>query len=187
MTTFLVKIYREYIWEGGHLYIMKAILERRSIRKYTEQQVGDEVVKDLLRAAMSAPSAGNERPWHFIVIRNKEILQEIPKFHPHAQMLKQAPLAILICGDLSLEKYEGYWVQDCAAATENILITVQEKGLGAVWLGIYPDSDRVEPMKKIMSLPENIIPFSLISIGFPAEKREVDDRFDETRIHYDRW
>lgn len=166
---------------------MEAVLERRSIRKYTDQEVPDELVNELLKGAMSAPSAGNERPWHFIVIRNKDVLQEIPKFNPHAQMLDHAPLAILVCGDLGLEKYEGYWVQDCSAATENILIMVQEKGLGAVWLGVYPERNKVEAFKKIMSLPENVVPFSLISIGFPAEKRDVDDRFDKTRVHYERW
>ncbi|ADG81954.1 nitroreductase [Thermincola ferriacetica] len=166
---------------------MEAIFSRRSIRKYTGDAVPDDTVKDLLRAAMSAPSAGNERPWHFIVIKDRQILTQVPEFHPYAHMLKEAPLAILVCGDEQLEKFKGYWVQDCAAATENILIAVQAKGLGAVWLGIYPVEERMTGLRKLLNIPDNIIPFSLVSIGYPAEEKPPVERYDETRVHYDRW
>ncbi|HGE70115.1 TPA: nitroreductase family protein, partial [Candidatus Poribacteria bacterium] len=127
---------------------MQAILSRRSIRRYTDKPVSDEVVEQLLKSAMSAPSAGNEQPWHFVVIRDRQILNEIPKIHPYSGMLKEAPLAILICGDESLQKYKGYWVQDCSAATENLLIAVNALGLGGVWLGVYPIEDRVVGIRK---------------------------------------
>ena len=166
---------------------MDAILSRRSIRKYTEQPVSDEIVKELLEAAMSAPSAGNEQPWHFVVIKEREILDEIPAFHPYSQMLRHAPVAILVCGDETLEKYQGYWVQDCSAATQNILLAAQAKGLGAVWLGVYPIEDRVANLRKLLGIPEHVIPFSLISIGYPAEQKPRSARYDDSRIHHNQW
>jgi len=166
---------------------MDAILSRRSIRRYTDQPVSDETIKELLEAAMSAPSAGNEQPWHFLVIRERQILNEIPKYHQYSQMLKDAPVAIMVCGDKRLQKYEGYWVQDCSAATENILIAAQAKGLGVVWLGVYPLEDRVAALRKLMGIPEQVIPFSLISIGYPAEQKPRAERYDESRIHQNMW
>jgi len=166
---------------------MEAILSRRSIRRYTDKPVSDEVVKELLEAAMSAPSAGNEQPWHFVVIRDRQILNEIPKIHPYSGMLKEAPLGILICGDESLQKYKGYWVQDCSAATENLLIAINAKGLGGVWLGVYPIEDRVIGIRKLLGMPESVIPFSLISLGYPAEQKTSSNRYDESRVHHDKW
>ena len=166
---------------------MKAILTRRSIRKYKPQAVPDEIITELLTAAMCAPSAGNEQPWEFVVINDRKLLDRIPEFHPYATMLKEAPVAILVCGDLKREKHKGYWVQDCSAATENMLIAVNEKKLGAVWLGIYPREERVAGLRKLLGIPENIVPFSLIAIGYPAEVKEPADRFDPSRVHQNRW
>jgi|GEM_PF-112297 len=166
---------------------MDAILSRRSIRKYTGEHVPDQLVKELLQAAMSAPSAGNQQPWHFIVLRHRDTLTKITEFHPYSQMLKEASVAIVVCGDESLEKHPGYWVQDCSAATENILIAAQEKGLGAVWLGVYPREDRVTALRKLLGIPEAVTPLSIVSIGYPAEKKEPANRYNEQRIHYDKW
>lgn len=166
---------------------MEAILTRRSIRRYTDKKISDELIKELLEAGMSAPSAGNEQPWHFVAITDHKILDEIPKIHPHSNMLKEAPLAILICGDESLQKYQGYWVQDCSAATENILIAANAKGLGGVWLGVYPIEDRVVGIRKLLGMPEKVIPFALLSIGYPAEQKPPANRYDESRVHYDIW
>lgn len=166
---------------------MEAILSRRSIRRYTKDPVPDEIIRELLEAAMSAPSAGNEQPWHFVVIKDRKILDEIPKFHPYSAMLREAPLAILICGDESLQKYKGYWVQDCSAATENLLIAVHAKGLGGVWLGVYPVEERIIGLRKLLGIPDNVIPFSLVSIGYPAEQKPRANRYDQSRVHYDKW
>jgi nitroreductase len=166
---------------------MDAILSRRSIRKYTKQSVPDQLIKELLEAAMNAPSAGNEQPWHFIVINDRGILDEIPKYHPYSQMIREAYVAIVICCDLQLDKQDGLWVQDCAAATENLLLAVQAKGLGAVWLGVYPREERVTGLRKLLSIPEQVIPFSLIPIGYPAEHKPRADRYDSSRIHDNRW
>jgi len=166
---------------------MDAILSRRSIRRYTAESVPEKVIQELLEAAMSAPSANNEQPWHFIIINDHRILDEIPKYHPYSYMLKEAPLAIAVCGDLKLETMEGYWVQDCSAATENILIAAQAKGLGAVWLGIYPKEERATAIQKLLGLPEHIIPLCLVSVGYPAEKKTRTNRYDLSRIHHNRW
>lgn len=166
---------------------MEALLKRRSIRKYQDKEVPEEVIKELLNAAMVAPSAGNEQPWHFIVINKREILDAIPSIHPYSKMLEQAPVAILICGDESLEKHKGFWVQDCSAATENLLIAVESKGLGAVWLGVYPREDREIGLRKLLGIPEHITPFALIPVGYPAEKLPPPERYDQSRIRYNHW
>ena len=167
--------------------VLEAILSRSSIRKYNKKPVSDQLINELLEAGMSAPSAGNEQPWHFIIINDAQILSEVPSFHNHAQMLKDASVATLVCSDKNLDKHNGMWIQDCAAATENILIAVQAKGLGAVWLGIYPREERINGLRKLLDIPEHIIPFSLISIGYPAEKKPRADRYNLTRIHYNKW
>ena len=166
---------------------MEAILSRRSIRRYTSQPVPDGVVRELLEAGMSAPSAGNEQAWQFVVITDRGVLDEIPGFHPYAEMLKEAPVAILVCGDQRLEKYKNHWVLDCSAATQNILLAAHAKGLGAVWVGIYPTEDRVRRMQKLLSLPGHVLPLSLIPLGYPAEQVPRTDRYDAGRVHYDGW
>lgn len=166
---------------------MNAIFQRRSIRKYTDQDVSHESIKKLLAAAMSAPSAGNERPWHFIVVKDKERLAQLSNASPYAKMTKEASVAIIVCGDLSLEKFQGYWVQDCSAATQNILLEVTELGLGAVWLGIYPLQDRVQYIQNLFSLPEHVVPFSVIPVGDPAQSPDAPDRYEESRVHHEVW
>lgn len=166
---------------------MEAILNRKSVRKYKDIKVSDEIVEELLKAGMAAPSAGNEQPWEFIVLRDKEIMKKITELHPYSKMLLNTDVAIVVCGDEAKEVFKGYWVQDCSAATENILIAVEAKGLGAVWLGVYPLADRVEAIKELLKLPGTVIPLSIIPVGYPDEDRKPSDRFNKTRIHYDRW
>ena len=164
-----------------------AIFSRRSVRQYTSKVVPDALVTELLKAAMAAPSAGNEQPWQFIVVRDRAILDAIPTFHPYSAMVKHASVAILVCGDLTLEKYKGFWVQDCSAATENLLLAATAKGLGAVWTAVYPMEDRVAGMRKLLNLPEHIMPLSLVPIGYPASLPSAADRFNVARIRRDRW
>ena len=166
---------------------MNAIFKRRSIRKYTSKPVTEEQIEKILRAGMAAPSAGNQQPWHFIVIDDKKLLSEIPKFHPYSSMLNEASCAIVVCGDITLQKYEGYWVQDCSAATQNMLLMATELGLGSVWLGVYPREERVVAVKKLLGIPESVIPLCIISIGYPAEKKGLNDRYNESRIHRNKW
>lgn len=166
---------------------MDTILNRKSIRKYKDIKISDEIVEELLRAGMAAPSAGNEQPWEFIVLRNKELMKKITEVHPYSKMLLNTDVAIVVCGDEAKEVFKGYWVQDCSAATENILLAAEAKGLGAVWLGVYPLADRVEAIKELLNLPASVIPLSIVPVGYPDEQRKASDRFDKTRIHYDRW
>lgn len=166
---------------------LECIHTRRSIRRYENKNVPDDLIKQMLEAAMTAPSAGNEQPWHFIIIRDKKLLTEIPKFHEYAQMCKEADLAILICAEPSLAKHDEMWIQDVSAATQNILLAAHSLGLGAVWCGVYPRTPKMEGLRKILHIPENIIPFSLVPIGYPAQKSGKLERYKKERVHNDRW
>lgn len=167
---------------------IEAIVSRRSIRKYKKKAVPEKLIDELLNAAMHAPSACNEQPWHFVIINNREILNEVPKYHSHSSMVREALVAIVVCADLNLTEEDGaWWVQDCSAATENILIAAQAKGLGAVWLGVYPKDDRVKGIQSLLALPQNIIPLCVIPIGYPAERKTYENRYQSSRVHYNCW
>ncbi len=167
--------------------LFNAIYGRRSIRSFTSEPVSESDVEAMLRAAMAAPSAGNEQPWHFVAIDDRIILDVIPKFHPYATALNSATFAVVVCGDLSLERYEGFWVQDCSAAIQNLLLAIHGLGLGAVWLAGYPVEDRVENLRKLLGIPKGVIPLAIIAIGHPAEKKSRTDRFNPERIHRNVW
>jgi nitroreductase len=164
---------------------VRTIFARRSIRKYTDEPVGEEDVKTLLEAAMAAPSASNRKPWQFVVVTKRQTLDALAEAHPHGKMLFEATLCISVCGDLT--EMERYWVQDCSAATENLLLAATALGLGAVWLGVYPKEDRVAAVRGILDLPETITPLNLVSIGHPAEEKEARTQYDEARVHRERW
>lgn len=166
---------------------MDAISKRRSVRKYTDQGVSDELIKKILSAAMSAPSAGNEQPWHFIVVKNKGMLKDLSNCSPYSKAVCAAPVGIVVCGDLSVEVHKGHWVQDCSAAVENMLIEATSLDLGAVWLGVYPLEDRIYYIKKLFNLPETIIPFAIIPVGYPCAEHNPVDRFQIKRIHNEQW
>ena len=166
---------------------MHVALTRMNVRSFTDQAVCRESVRQLLQAAMAAHSAGDERPWHFVVIEDLATRERFAEIHPYAHMVPQAPVAILVCGDLTLQKLSGFWVQDCAAATENILIEAQSMGIGAVWLGIYPVEGRVQSFRKLLDLPPHVVPFALTPVGYPAEQNGLKCRYDESRVHFDRW
>jgi len=166
---------------------IEAIHTRRSIRRYTDKKISEEIIREILKAAMQAPSAGNQQPWQFVVIDDRNLLEKIPSIHPHAQMAREAQLAVLVCGDLGLESIKGYWVQDCSAATQNLLLAAHALGLGAVWCGVYPREERVEEFRKLLELPKNIVPFALVPIGYPGEKKEREERFKVERVHRNKW
>ncbi len=166
---------------------MKAILTRRSVRKYSNKEISDGLINELIESGISAPSAGNQQPWHFIILDDHKLIDKIPDFHPHAKMILNAQRAIVVCGDLDLETNKGFWIQDCAAATENILIAARAKGLGSCWLGVYPRKDRISGLRKMLKIPLNIIPFSLISLGYPAVEQSKVDRYNSERIHRNKW
>ena len=166
---------------------LEAIRTRRSIRKYLDRRVPEELVQTLLAAAMQAPSARNQQPWYFVVIDDVAMLARIPEFMPNAAMAAEAPLAILVCGDLSLEESEGYWLVDCAAAVENVLLAAHALGLGAVWCGVYPREARMDGLRQLVGLPKNVIAHSLVVLGYAAEQVSAEDRYRPERVRRDRW
>ncbi|OEU68926.1 MAG: NADH dehydrogenase [Desulfovibrio sp. S3730MH75] len=167
--------------------VLEAIHSRRSVRKYKDKPIPEELIKELLSAAMIAPSAGNAQPWQFIVVDDHEKLIRVKEYSQYAAMAEHAPVAIIVCGDLGLEKYPGYWVQDCSAATQNLLLAAHGKGLGAVWTGIYPMEDRIKGFSDHFNLPENVIPLSFIVIGWPVHEQKYKDRYKEDRVHKNGW
>lgn len=172
--------------------VLEAIYTRRSIRKYTGQPVGDEAVRARLKAGIIAPTAVDNRDWEFVVTRERAVLERLSDCLGHSGlMLKEAPLAIALCGDWDRAYRWGrdYWVEDCAAAAENILLAAHGMGLGAVWLGTYPQTDKMRRVAETLELPAHIIPFCVLSIGWPGEAKPAaaDERYDEVKIHIDRW
>ena len=166
---------------------MEAIKGRRSIRSYSAEPVNDEQVELLIEAAMYAPSAGNEQPWEFIIIDSREMLDRIAAEHEHAQMVGEAPVAVLICGVMERVKHGKMWVQDCAAATQNFMLAAHDQGLGTCWIGVYPRPEREKLFYEMLDLPEEVVPFSLISLGKPAADYPEVDRFKPERIHKNSW
>lgn len=166
---------------------LQAILSRRSVRKYTDRPVDSDTITALLKAAMAAPSAGNQQSWRFIVVQDRTTLQKVPEVHPYSSMVPHAQAAVVICGETAEEKHPGYWVQDCAAATQNFLLAAHALGLGAVWLGVYPRQDRAEGLRRLLDIPDSIVPLSMVPLGYPAEQKPPSDRYDETKVHHERW
>jgi nitroreductase len=166
---------------------MNVIFKRRSIRRYQNKKIKREDAEKLVHAGLCAPTAMGRRPWHFVVIDDRKILDKIPGIHRYAAMASSAPLAILVCGDREIQRIEGYMAQDLAAASENILLMATSMGLGGVWCGVYPREERMEKFSRLLDLPADIMPFSLLVIGYPDEKPKDVDRLDLTRIHHNGW
>jgi len=166
---------------------LEAIKTRRSIRVYKSAPVSEAINKILLECAMAAPSANNLQPWHFVILEDRKIRRAIAEFHPYAAMLRSAPCAIVICGDLDIERDKNYIALDCAAATENLLLAAHALGLGAVWIGIYPRKERMSAISRLIQLPVNILPVAVVAYGYPAEKKESAKRYTENRIHINEW
>ena len=165
--------------------IIDLILSRRSIRQFTSASVKDETLTLLLKAAMSAPTACNSQPWEFVVVTQKEVLDRI-----HAKLLfarYNAPAAIVVCGNVSIANNSAardHWVQDCSAATENILIAAAGMGLGAVWIGVYPYPGKIKPLAEVLGIPDHVTPLSMVYIGYPAERKEPRTQYDEHRVYW---
>jgi nitroreductase len=166
---------------------MDAILTRRSIRKYLTDPVNRDIVENVIKAGMSAPSAGNEQPWHFVIIDRRDLLEKISDFHPYAKMLKDTPAAVLVCGDQNVPKFKDFWVQDCSAASQNMLLAARDLGLGAVWIGVYPAEKMVREVRSLLNIPEHVAPFSIIAMGYPAEEKSGRTMYDTSRIHSNSW
>jgi nitroreductase len=162
---------------------MKEILERASVRNYTEQAVEPEKITQLLKAGMQAPSAGNQQPWEFVVVDDRGKLDELSETSVYAVPLKRAPLAIVVLGRLTDLVFPSNTASDLSAASENILIEAVHLGLGAVWLGTSPIQERMDHVKGVLDLPDEVEAYSIIVIGYPKEPVKITDRYDESRIH----
>lgn len=170
--------------------LIQLILTRTSIRAFQDKPVSDETVEVLLKAAMAAPSAKNSQPWSFVVIRDRALLEKLGDSLPNAKMTATAPVAVVICGVLEKAlpgEAREYWIQDAAAATENFLLAVHALGLGAVWTGVHPISERIRILKDALHLPDGIEPFCLIPFGYPAVPATVKDKWDPSIVHQDTW
>lgn len=165
----------------------QTILSRTSVRAYTDQKVEKAKIEKLLRAAMAAPTAVNKQPWHFVVIEDKHVLEQIAEEIPTAKMAARAPLAITVCGDME-KALDGegrdFWVQDASAATENLLLAAHAMGLGAVWTSVYPIKDKVDATRALLKLPETIVPLGTIVIGYPKEKPLPKDKWKPENVSY---
>ena len=168
---------------------LDVLFARRSIRAYTDQPVPDSLLTDLLEAGMAAPSAVARDPWHFIVLRSREGLDQLAAALPNGQMLKQAPAALVVCGDLDrAHDHElSFLLQDVSAAVENILIAAGILGLGACWLGIHPRPERLAAVAAQFKLPPQVIPVAGIALGWPAQQREARTRYNPACVHRERW
>ncbi len=165
------------------------ILARRSVRVYSPGEVSDAAVTGLLEAAMAAPSAMTKDPWRFVVVRDKQTLAKLAALHPGAAMLSAAALAIVVCGDLdaAFERQLSYLLQDCSAATENLLLAARALGLGACWVGIHPGEAGIKRVKELLALPGPVIPLAAVSIGQPGEQLEPRTRFNRDNVHTEKW
>ena len=166
---------------------METIYCRRSIRKYDSRKVEPEKIDKMLRAAMQAPSAGNQQPWEFLVVEDKGHLVKMSKIGPYAGMLMEAPLAIIVLGNLDNLRFPMFWEQDLGAATQNLLLQAADEGLGAVWIGVAPIKKREEVLNDMFRLPEHVRPFCIIAMGYPAKGQEnyFTDRFKKEKVHYE--
>lgn len=175
---------------------IEAILTRRSVRKFTDQRISDETLNMILKAGMSGPSCANTRPWTFIVVRHKETLYKMADAnHGPAEPLRNADVGILVCGDLSraFKPAPDYWIIDAAIAAQNIVLAATALGIGSVWLGTYPQMERVENQARLHNLPDTIIPHSIIALGYPdgsedtKKKSPSEGAFNPELVHYERW
>ena len=166
---------------------LKTIYTRRSVRSYSEKKISKEYIDAIIKAGLSAPSNINKMPWEFVVVDDKKILERLAKATLYAKMTKDAPLAILVCGNMDrtlLGEGKDLWIQECSAASENILLAAHSLGLGAVWTAVYPTHDRIRNVSKAVGVPSNIIPLSLIVIGYPKEVINSEKELPTDRVHY---
>ncbi len=163
---------------------LDVIFSRKSVRKYLSQPVEKEKVELLLKAGMSAPSGKDVRPWEFVVVEDRAVLDAMAEGLPYAKMLKDVSLAIVICGDVTKS---SYWYVDCSAVAQNILLAAEALGLGAVWTAAYPYQERMDVVRKYTGLPENIETLCVIPVGYPAKPYVAKDKWDDSKVHCNKW
>ena len=167
--------------------LYEALGTRRSVRSFRDGEVSDGDIERLLRAAMLAPSASNQQPWKFIVVRDRARLDGIPSFHPFCKMVTQASVAIIVCGDPTGKKWPDLWPQDCSAAVQNLLLAARDGGLGAVWTGVYPFEDRMAGCRKLFNIPAAVFPFAIVPVGYPKDPDAAFKKMDRFKPELVYW
>ncbi len=169
--------------------VIDNIMTRLSVRQFTPEPIGSDTLQTIVKAGMAAPTAVNKQPWEFVVVTEREVLDSLNAVHPHAN-LATATAAIIVCGNMQ-KTLDGegrqYWIQDCSAATENILLAAHAFGLGAVWCGVYPMHERVVPVSRVLGLPDYVTPLNIITMGHPAGEGTPKDKWNPDAVHYQRW
>lgn len=179
------KLFKSEIMKANESNALRNIAKRKSVRSYiSEKYVEEEKIEQILRAAMAAPSGKNRQPWEFVVVKNRANLDALATKLPYAKMLSQAPLAIVVCADTTKS---SYWYVDCSAATQNLLLAVEALELGAVWTATYPYADRMNAVREVLNLPENIESLCVVPIGYPSGENEPKDKWKPEKIHNETW
>lgn len=166
---------------------MSIIYKRQSIRNFNNKEVEVEKITSILESAMLAPSSKNKQPWQFIVLDNKELINDFSEAHPNWKILKNANKVIIVCGDLNIDEREKHVLMACSASTQNILLKCVELGLGAVWLGLYPDNVRLNYTIDKLNICENIVPISLVAIGYYDDEKQRIPKFNNEKVHFNKW
>ncbi|MDE6793743.1 MAG: nitroreductase family protein [Muribaculaceae bacterium] len=169
--------------------VLDNIMTRTSIRQFTSQPIAKDTLDMIVKAGMAAPTAMNKQPWAFVVVTEKEVLDSLNAVHPYSN-LKTATAAIIVCGDMekaATDFAREYWIQDCSAATENILLAAHALGLGAVWCGVYPNPKVMPEVKRVLSLPTWVIPLNIITMGYPEAASQPKDKWTPENVHYQKW
>jgi nitroreductase len=169
---------------------LRVIHSRKSVRHFTDNPVSREDLEILVRAGMAAPSARNLQPWAFVIVNQRDVLDSLGNNLPNAKMLHQAQAAIVVCGDLekaSTTVDQNYWVQDCSAASQNILLAAEAIGLGAVWTAAFPYKERMAPLQKFLELPEHIVPLNIIPIGYPTGEDKPKDKWKPENMYWEKF
>lgn len=172
---------------GETFNVLEAIFTRRSIRKFTGEVIKDTELETIIKAGCYAPSAENKQPWHYLIVRDKATLENTSKSHARAKMITQAGCGIIVCGDKEKQPQIGFLIEDCSAAIENMLLAAHGLGLGAVWCGLYPATQLMRPIKNLFKLPSQILPIGLVVIGYINESKDIVYRYDESKVHFERW
>lgn len=167
--------------------VIEALMTRCSIRRFKPAPVSEPAIRKMLEVLFRSPSAGDSRPWQFAVVDDRTLLDRLEASMAGCEMLRTAPLGILVCAEPAREQIPGFWPQDCAAAAENLLLAAHGMGLGAVWIGLYPVAERERAVREALNVPDGLVPFALIAIGEPDERPVLENRYDPSRVHRNGW
>lgn len=167
--------------------VFETIVTRRSYREFTGKKIHNEMINTLLRAAFAAPTASNKQSWEFVVVKDPEQLRLIGDTKNKTEMVLDAGVVFVVCGSKTRQDQEGFLVQDASAATQNLLLAAEGLGLGAVWLSCYPRENMVSEVTEILNLPEDVIPITMVAVGYRTALKDPVNRFDPAKVHYNKW